>query len=412
MRSVSRVHKGIASRAPSGHYGAGETQRRAVGYVRVSTDMQAMEGLSLEAQQSAIEGYCALHGLKLVRICKDVMSGGKDQRPGLQEALDLLERSADLLVALKFDRISRSIVHFCELYERYFKSGEKELVAIREAIRLDSALGRALINILLVFAQMEREATGERTREAIRHIRESGYHFGKVPYGKKAIPAPDNPRMRILVEDDEEQAVIAKLKTWALEGVGITEMANRLNAAGTPPPQGQRWTKSLIYNLRLRLSHISPRPLNERPHTDDEVKVRIVELRGRGHTHRQIASILNEQGWIPLKGRQFTERNVRGLLLRCDEKKLLTPRRFLLNVIERLEMQHDGETPAEPFERPSLPALARLLSEAGYTTPRGHAHWWPAQVQQVLDGRFDAYYQPRADQRSAFISGSQGSAGI
>ena len=144
MRSVSRVHKGIASRAPSGHYGAGETQRRAVGYVRVSTDMQAMDGLSLEAQQSAIEGYCALHGIKLVRVYKDIMSGGKDQRPGLLEALDTLERSADVLIVLKFDRLSRSIMHFCEMYERYFKSGEKELVAIRESIRLDSALGRAL----------------------------------------------------------------------------------------------------------------------------------------------------------------------------------------------------------------------------------------------------------------------------
>ncbi|MBL9008893.1 MAG: recombinase family protein [Myxococcales bacterium] len=403
MRSVSSVHKGFASKTPSGHYSAGESQRRAVGYVRVSTDMQAIDGLSLEAQQSAIEAYCSLHGLKLVRICKDVMSGGKDQRPGLQDALDVLQRSGDVLVVLKFDRLSRSIVHFCELYERYFKSGEKELVAIREAIRLDSALGRALINILLVFAQMEREATGERTREAIRHIRDSGYHFGKVPYGKKAIPAPDHPRMKILVEDAEEQAVIAKLKTWALEGVGITEMANRLNAAGTPPPQGQRWTKSLIYNLRLRLSHISPRPINERPHTDEEVKARIVELRGRGHSHRQIASILNEQGWIPLKGRQFTERNVRGLLLRCDEKKLLTPRRFLLNVIERLEMQHESETPSKPFERPSLPALARLLSEAGYTTPRGHVHWWPAQVQQLMEGRFEQYYS--AHPRSPSLAG-------
>ncbi len=371
-----------------------------------------MEGLSLEAQQSAIEGYCALHGIKLVRIYKDIMSGGKDQRPGLLDALDTLERSADVLIVLKFDRLSRSIMHFCEMYERYFKSGEKELVAIRESIRLDSALGRALISILLVFAQMEREATGERTREAIHHIRSSGYHFGKVPYGKKAIPAPNNPRMKVLVEDDEEQAVIAKLKTWAAEGVGITEMAQRLNAEGKKPPQGERWTKSLIYNLRLRLSHISPRPFNERPHTDAEVKVRIVELRGRGHTQKQIASILNEQGWIPLKGRQFTERNVRGLLASCDEAKLLSPRRFLLNLIDRLEREHERDHPGEPFVRPGYPTLAKLLAEAGYTTPKGHAHWWPAQVQQVLDGRFDAYYQPRGDQRSAFISGSQGSAGI
>jgi DNA invertase Pin-like site-specific DNA recombinase len=56
-----------------------------------------------------------------------------------------------------------------------------ELIAIREAIKLDSALGRALVGILLVFAQMEREAIGERTREAIGHIRRGGYHYGTIP---------------------------------------------------------------------------------------------------------------------------------------------------------------------------------------------------------------------------------------
>ena len=170
MRSVSRVHKGARNTEPEGHYGGEGIQRRAVGYVRVSTDMQASEGMSLDAQQSAIEGYCELHGIKLVKICKDVISGGKDVRPGLQEALRTLQTSADVLIVLKFDRLSRSIKHFCELYETYFKDGTKELVAIRESIRLDSSLGRALVGILLVFAQMEREATGERTKEAISHI--------------------------------------------------------------------------------------------------------------------------------------------------------------------------------------------------------------------------------------------------
>lgn len=55
----------------------------------VSTDVQAMDRLSLEAQQSAIVARRSLHGLKLVRICKDVISGGKDQQPGLQEAQDV-----------------------------------------------------------------------------------------------------------------------------------------------------------------------------------------------------------------------------------------------------------------------------------------------------------------------------------
>ena len=249
--------------------------RRAVGYIRVSTEMQAAEGLSLEAQQAAIECYCSLHGIKLVCVCKDILSGGKDQRPGLQDALNAMQRSADILIVLNFDRVSRSIRHFCELYERNFKTGEKELIAIRESIRLDSSLGRALVSILLVFAQMEREATGERTRETIRHIRSLGYHFGKVPYGKRTVPAP-NPRFRVLVEDPKEQAVLARLKQRAADGVGITEMAKRLNAEGVQPPQGERWTKSLIYNLKLRLSWISPRPVNVRPHTDDELKERIV----------------------------------------------------------------------------------------------------------------------------------------
>src|SRR5438045_75702 len=97
--------------------------RRAVGYVRVSTDMQAAEGLALDAQTEAIEQYCAAHGYALTKICRDVISGGKDQRPGLQEALGALQRGADMLVVLKFDRLSRSIKHFCEMYERYFKSG-------------------------------------------------------------------------------------------------------------------------------------------------------------------------------------------------------------------------------------------------------------------------------------------------
>ena len=106
MRSVSRVHNRVPNREQEGQCGGEGIQRRAVGYVRVSTDMQATEGMSLEAQQSAIEGYCMLHGIKLVKICKDVISGGKDVRPGLAEALRTLQTSADVLIVLKFDRLS------------------------------------------------------------------------------------------------------------------------------------------------------------------------------------------------------------------------------------------------------------------------------------------------------------------
>ena len=387
-------------REKGGSLASSKVARLAVGYVRVSTDMQASEGLSLEAQQAAIEGYCALHEIKLLRICKDVMSGGKDQRPGLQEALSLLKNKADILIVLKFDRLSRSIKHFCNLYENYFKSGEKELVAIRESIRLDSSLGRALVGILLVFAQMEREATGERTREAVRHIRARGYHFGKVPYGKLAVPVPDNQRFRVLVDEPREQAVLARIQQWTVERRGLTEIADRLNAEGISPPQGEQWTKSLIYNLKLRLRWISPRPVNQRPHTDQEVKQRILELRSHGHTVEQIAHILNEQNWVPLKGKKFTVFNVGHLLRRTAATTVVGPRRYLENLLDLMERAHRKEHPGEPFERPGFPTLAKMLVEAGYATPKGHTRWWPAQVQQLLKGRFERYYDARNEQVS------------
>ena len=390
--AAERQRAAATTRKEIGIGDRGEPVRTAVGYIRVSTDMQASEGISLEAQQGAIRQYCELHGLRLLKVYQDVISGGKVQRPGLADALRALQHGAGVLVVVKFDRLSRSIRHFCEIYETYFRDGAKELVAIREAIRLDSALGRALISILLVFAQMEREAVGERTREAIAHIRRSGYHFGKVPYGKRVIGAPDNPRMRVLIDDDAEQVIIAQLQAWAEAGMGISEMANRLNTGGTAPPQGARWTKHTIYNLRLRLSQIQRRAVNVRPHTDEDVKERILELRARGHTHAQVASILNELGFLPLKGRRFTERSVRKLFGRCRRSHVLSPRRFLEAMLDRMQREHEADGNNQPFARPGFPTLAKLLSDAGYVTPKGRVHWWPAQVQQLLEGRFDKYY--------------------
>ena len=79
---------------------------------------------------------------------------------------------------------------------------------------------------------MEREATGERTKEAIHHIKQSGYHFGRAPYGKKTIPAPDHPRMKVLVEDEAKQRTIAQIKEWASEGEGNSDMAVGVHAKG------------------------------------------------------------------------------------------------------------------------------------------------------------------------------------
>ena len=138
---------------------------------------------------------------------------------------------------------------------------------------------------------------------------------------------------------------------------------------------------SLVYNLKLRMGWQVAKPHNARNHTDEEAKARMVELWNTGRTYQQVANIFNEEGYWPRKGAKFTEGIVRKLLRGTVTKAVLTPRAFAEQYLASC---------AE--EKPSLAALAEILRRHGYTTPRGNTHWWPAQVRELLAGRFDSYY--------------------
>lgn len=186
------------------------------------------------------------------RLTKTSCREARPSGPDLQDALRDLQRGADVLVVLKFDRLSRSIRHFCDLFDQYFRSGEKELIAIRESIRLESSLGRALVSMLLVFAQMEREATAERKREALRHMKQHGYRHGKAPYGFMKVPRQDGSRYKDIVEDPKEQAVLTHIMGWMDNGVVIPGIVATLNAARIPPPRSTKWNNSFLYLLAER----------------------------------------------------------------------------------------------------------------------------------------------------------------
>jgi DNA invertase Pin-like site-specific DNA recombinase len=354
--------------------------------------MQAAEGHSLDAQRAEIRSYCARQGMQLLRVFEDVASGAKDSRPGLTAALEELERRGDVLVVFRLDRLSRSIFHFCRLSERHFCEGKKGLATIRENFRLDSAMARAVVNVVIAFAQAEREMAAERTRAVIAHLRANGYHHGKVPYGKRAVPAADS-RFRVLVDEPAEQAILQRLREGLRTGRTPRALAEELNAEQVAPPQGPRWSQSSVYNLGRRHGWLSPKPHNVRPHSDEQVKARLVELRHRGLTLPEVARTLNGERWIPLKGARFTESNVRQLLGGCSTSRLLTPRRFLETVLVQLHAAQQNQRPGAPFERPSLARLARLLEEEGFKTPKGHSRWWPAQIVEVLRGKFDCHYE-------------------
>jgi hypothetical protein len=172
------------------------------------------------------------------------------------------------------------------------------------------------------------------------------------------------------------------IKAWVEDGRAVTAICTELTRLEIKPPQGQKWTISLLYNLKNRQGWHQAKPVNARNHTDEEVKQRMRMLRDNGHTYKQVAGILNSEGYIPYKGKRFTESNVGRLLGRIVENKLHTPRAYCESLIRRANGQ-----------RPSYPVLARALSAAGFVTPRGNSSWWPAQVQQLLRGTFDDHYK-------------------
>ena len=133
--------------------------KTAIGYVRVSTQEQATEGVSLDAQRDKLRAYCKLNGLKLIDILADEgISGSTLDRPGLQAALRMVRKGrASTLIVVKLDRLSRSLRDVCSLVEDYFTDERNHLLSVCGMVNTHSAAGRMLMMNLANFSQFERE---------------------------------------------------------------------------------------------------------------------------------------------------------------------------------------------------------------------------------------------------------------
>lgn len=156
-----------------------------IGYCRVSTDIQAEEGYSLQAQKQDIERYCQLYGLELVDIIYDEgLSACNLEREGIQKALKMISVGmVDGLIVAKLDRLTRSVRDLSYLLEKYFT--KYALMSVADKIDTTSASGRLVLNIIMSVAQWEREAISERTKKAMDVKKVNGERVGGIPYGKR-----------------------------------------------------------------------------------------------------------------------------------------------------------------------------------------------------------------------------------
>ena len=218
----------------------------------VYTRKSSEEGLeqqfnSLHAQREACESYIASQrseGWVLVRDQYDDggISGGTLERPGLKRLLaDIEEGLVDVVVVYKIDRLSRSLMDFSRLVEVFDRNGVT-FVSVTQSFNTITSMGRLTLNILLSFAQFEREVTGERIRDKIAASRRKGMWMGGVP------PLGYEVRDRKLVANGQAEDVRWIFARFVEIG-SATVLARELKTRGIATRSGNLVDKKFIYRL-------------------------------------------------------------------------------------------------------------------------------------------------------------------
>jgi DNA invertase Pin-like site-specific DNA recombinase len=210
---------------------------KTVGYVRVSTDKQADRGVSLEAQAEKIRAMAVVHGAELIDIIVDGGESAKSlNRPGMAKLLAMVDAGeVQAVIIAKLDRLTRSVKDLCTLLERFSRRGVT-LVSVAESLDTGSAAGRLVLNIMTAVSQWEREAIGERTRDAMSHKRSQGERVGNIAYGFRL--AGDGQHLE---PEPTEQAALSEIRRLRHLGHTLRGIATELNRNGHRTRRGTDW---------------------------------------------------------------------------------------------------------------------------------------------------------------------------
>lgn len=210
---------------------------KAIGYARVSTDRQADSGISLEAQEHKIRAMAEVQGIELLETIVDRGESAKSlNRPGLRRLLALVESGqVESVIIAKLDRLTRSVKDLCQLLE-LFEKHRVALVSVAESLDTGSAAGRLVIGIMTCVSQWEREAIGERTRDALRHKRGKNERVGNIPFGSRL--AADGCHIE---PEPLEQAVVAEIRNLQSRRRSLREIAATLNQGSFRTRRGSAW---------------------------------------------------------------------------------------------------------------------------------------------------------------------------
>lgn len=220
----------------------------AYGYVRVSTDIQVTDGISLEAQEKEIRIKAASLNLVIVEIYRDEGKTGTNiERVGLQNVLSRLS-SGQVLLTCSLSRISRNTRDCLNIVHDISGAGAR-LICISDNIDTSNPRSREAIAFQAFVAEQEVEMIKERVRSSMKLLKDGGRHVGRIPYGYRLKEGKGSG----LKEDPDEQVIITKIKELVdNEQMSYSAIARKFqDEAVRFPGKSSKWvaaTISRIYN--------------------------------------------------------------------------------------------------------------------------------------------------------------------
>ena len=213
-------------------------------YIRVSTEDQAREGYSLEAQRKQLEGLVRENGYNFMGVYEDAGFSGKNtDRPALQQLLlDAKERTYNVLVTLSPDRLSRNIIDQAIIREILDKNGV-QLKFLTLPVDTTTPEGDLITNIIGSVSQYERKLISRRVKNGMRQkAQQGGFNGMSAPYGYDII----NGKLKI---NEKEAEVVRRIFKMHRVGLTLESITNLLNEFGVTTKRGGVWSKKQVWRI-------------------------------------------------------------------------------------------------------------------------------------------------------------------
>lgn len=215
-------------------------------YIRVSTDEQAKEGFSIEAQRRILNAWAVVKGADdVVEYVDDGYSAKNLRRPAVQRLISACRnRELDVVLVWKLDRLTRDLRDLLMLMEDVFRKYGVEFVSSTESIDTSTPTGRLMLNVLGAFAQNERETNALRVKTVMMEISKGCKHLGGVPPYGYTVDADGYYQIV-----PEEAQVVRNIFRMKGAGESYGQIISTLDASGVKSRSGKSFTKNTLYDM-------------------------------------------------------------------------------------------------------------------------------------------------------------------